>query len=85
MSYLAQRWRGGVIQEQQVVVGVQGQLVWIERAFGLTGRARQFFRQEAWGGEGGSGESHVLEQLATVGGRGHGRLRAGGEKAVRIA
>jgi hypothetical protein len=67
MGNLPNPRREGVVEDQQVVVGVEGKLVGIEGPFGRRRSSREFFRQQAGCGEGGRHEGRVLQELATVG------------------
>ena len=58
--------REAVIDDEQVVVGVERQVIGIEWPFGLARRAHQFLGQDAGDGEEGGSEAHLLHETTAV-------------------
>src|SRR6266511_5600129 len=60
-----------VVDDDQIVVGIERQMIWVERAFGLTWRENQLLRERTWHGEKCCSKPDTLEELAATA---HGNL-----------
>ena len=64
-SDLTDRWRDTVVQDDQVVIGIERQLVGIKRPLGLLRRARQRLGERAGDREQRRPQSHLTEEITT--------------------
>ena len=63
-AHLADAGRGGVVENQQIVVRVERQLVRIERPLGLLGRERERLGESTGHSEKRGGNAQRLEKMA---------------------
>ena len=66
VSYFANPGRGPLVDHQQVIIGVERQVIWIKRPFRLARSLRQFLREKTGRREKRGGPGCIADEMTAI-------------------